>query len=196
MDGVKRSLQNPSKERLNTSMAVQIKRVKKKSFTQRMQEMAVEFMNEHGVDSFDLEEVAMWACQTQRYQRPPLGIVAQCKRELADALRVQKHIDPQGREVRQMHPVRLQEKGHQMVIWADIRKAKPQHMRLSLAQSRQGIRACCIAHNSITESYNDNNHFSATLDLFDYNFNPDIAENKMPTDYPDEAPDSGTSVVD
>lgn len=169
-------------------MAVQIKKVRKKSFNQRMQEMAAEYMKENDVDSFDLEEVATWACKTHRYQRPPKSMVAQCKKELADALRVQKHTDPQGREVRQMHPVRLQEKGHQMVIWADIRTAKPQHMRLSLAQSRQGIRADCIAHNQIAESYNDNNPYGATLDLFDYDFNPDITENKMPTDWPDEAP--------
>jgi hypothetical protein len=40
------------------------------------------------------------------------------------------------------------------------------------------------------ESYNANNRHDAALDLFDYNFNPDIEEKKMPVDYPDEPPSS------
>ena len=77
---------------------------------------------------------------------------------------------------------------HQMVIWADIETAKPEHMRISFSQSRQGISADCVAHNTIVESFNDNNRYGATLELFDYNFNPDIAEKKLPTEYPDEPP--------
>jgi tRNA U54 and U55 pseudouridine synthase Pus10 len=169
-------------------MNVKKTRRSKKSFSQQMQELAQEYMDIHNLESFDLEEVSIWACSTGRYQRRPMTMVQQCKRELSDALRIQKYTDLQGREVRKMHPVRLKQQGAQMVIWADIEKAKPQHMRVSLAQSRQGILADCIAHNTIAESYNDNNHYDATIELFDYNFNPDIAEKKLPTDYPDEAP--------
>ncbi|RRA50511.1 hypothetical protein [Acidipila sp. EB88] len=89
-----------------------------------------------------------------------------------------------------MHPVRISDKGEQMVIWADIVTAKPQHMRVSLAQNRQGILADCVAHSTTVESYNANNRHQATLDLFDYNFNSDIEDKKMPVDYPDEPPSS------
>lgn len=169
-------------------MAVKKKPSNRTSFTHRMQELAQEYMQTHGVETIELEEVANWACETGRYQRQPVSMVKQCKRELADALRVQSYIDPQGREVRKMHPVRLRTQDHQMVIWADIETAKPEHMRISFSQSRQGISADCVAHNTIVESYNDNNRYSATLELFDYNFNPDIAEKKLPTEYPDEPP--------
>lgn len=156
-----------------------------------MVELAYEYMELHHVDSIELQQVAEWACANGRYQRRPTSMIQQCKRELSDALRVQHYTDPQGRDVRKMHPVRIKDENIQMVIWADIETAKPQHMRVSLAQSRQGIRADCIAHNTIVESYNDNNRYQMKLDVFDYNFNPDITESKMPTEYPDQAPPSG-----
>ena len=34
-------------------------------------------------------------------------------------------------------------------------------------------------------SYNDNNIFKATLDQLDFNFNKDIEESQLPTDYPE-----------
>ena len=169
-------------------MAASKNKTARKSFTQRMQELAQEYMQTHHVDTIELEEVAKWAVAMGKYQRQPISMVKQCKRELADALRVQSYVDPQGRDVRKMHPVRIKEKDHQMVIWADIETAKPQHMRVSFSQSRQGISADCVAHNTIVESYNDNNPHGAMIELFDYNFNPDIAEKKLPTDYPDEPP--------
>ena len=169
-------------------MAVKTKSSSQKSFTHRMQDLAQEYMLTHDVETIELEEVSQWACETGRYQRHPVSMVKQCKRELADALRVQSYIDPQGREVRKMHPVRMRTQDHQMVIWADIETAKPEHMRISFSQSRQGISADCVAHNTIVESYNDNNKYSANLELFDYNFNPDVAEKKLPTEYPDEPP--------
>ncbi len=147
-------------------MAVK-KRTSRKSFSQRMQELAHEYMKLHDVDSIELEQVSEWACSTGRYQRRPVSMVQQCRRELADALRVQHYTDPQGREIRRMHPVRIATIGEQMVIWADIMTAKPQHMRLSLAQNRQGILADCLAHSAIVDSYNENNRHDATLDLFD-----------------------------
>ena len=160
----------------------------KKSFSQRMQDLAQEYMKLHNVDTIELEEVANWACSTGRYQRRPISMERQCKQELADALRVQHYTDPQGREVRRMHPVRIKDAGLQMVIWADIITAKPSHMRLSLQQSRSGIAADCLAHSSIVDSFNENNRHGETLDLFDYDFNKDVEERKLPTDYPDEPP--------
>jgi hypothetical protein len=53
---------------------------------------------------------------------------------------------------------------------------------------RQGILVDCRAHKIDVESHNDNNTFQVRLPLFSYDFNPDLAEIEMPTDYPDEKP--------
>ncbi len=88
-----------------------------------------------------------------------------------------------------MHPVRIKDGPRQMVFWADFRTAKPGHMRLSFQQRRQGILADCRAHKKDIESYNDNNAFNVKLPLFSYDFNPDLREMELPTEYPDERPD-------
>lgn len=156
-----------------------------KSFQKRMQSFVHEYMQEHGVTTVELEEVAEWAVKTGRYQRQPLSIVKQCKRELSQALRVEYFTDPQGREVRKMHPVRIKDAdGEQMVLWADIEGASPNHMRVSFQQRRQGILSDCGQHKTDVASYNDNNRFKASL-MFDYDFSADLQELELPTKYPD-----------
>jgi hypothetical protein len=161
-----------------------------RSLQKSLRRIVHEFMKANSVSECDLDTVAEWAVRNGLYQRPTLTLVKQCKRELAQALRTEYLTDSQGREVRRMHPVRLKDRddGRQMVIWADFEFAKPNHMRVSLSQRRQGLLAGCRQHKTDLESYNDNNRFDATLPLFDYNFNPDLEESELPTSYPDEKP--------
>lgn len=156
----------------------------------QLQSIVHDYMEEFGVDEVDLDVVAQWALDTGRYQRKPLDMLKQCKRELSRALRSEHHVDPQGREVRTMHPVRVKDGPEQLVIWADIRNAKPSHMRVSLQQRRQAILRDCYRHSVDTESYNDNNTFKVTLPLFSYDFNTDLDELKLPTDYPEGEADT------
>lgn len=108
-----------------------------------------------------------------------------CKRELSRAIRNHYYTDPQGREVRLMHPVREA----QMSFWVDIRTARPQAMRLSLQNRRRGILCDCHQHDTDLRSFNDNNLYGEQLPLGDYNFNSDLEEMRRPTNYPDERPD-------
>jgi hypothetical protein len=146
-------------------------------------------MHAFSVDEVDLDEVADWAVRTGRYQRPPLSVVQQCKRELARTCREEYHTDPQKREVRSLHPIRIKEADKQMVIWADIRTARPNHMRISLQQRRRGIAADVRQHWTDWGAYNDNNVHGATLPLFDYNFNPDLEESQFSGEWPEDKPE-------
>jgi hypothetical protein len=161
-----------------------------RSLQRNLRNIVHEFMKVNRVTEVDLDTVAHWAVKNGYYQRPALTVVKQCKRELAQALRTERITDRQGREVRRMHPVRVRdlEEDKQLVIWADIEYAKPNHMRVSFSQRRQGILDHCRQHKTDVESYNDNNMFKARLPLFDYNFNPDLEEGDLPTEYPDERP--------
>jgi hypothetical protein len=150
--------------------------------------MVHDYMEEHAVSEVDLDEVAAWAVSTGRYQRQPINIVKQCRLQLSEACRSEHFKDPQGRDVRQMHPVRIYDGDRQMVFWADFRTAEPRHMRLSFQQRRQAILADCRAHKVDIESYNDNNAFQVRLPLFSYNFDADITEMDLPTEYRDEKP--------
>lgn len=159
-----------------------------KSLRQQLQGIVHDYMQENGVDEVDLDEVAAWAVTNGRYQRQPISIIRQCKEQLSEACRSEIVKDPQGREVRRMHPVRIVEDSRQMVFWADIFTAKPGHMRLSFQQKRKAILADCRAHKTEVASYNDNNVFQVRLPLPDYNFNPDLNELEQATEYPEEKP--------
>lgn len=148
----------------------------------KLQKIVHDYMHECDSDSVDLEKVAEWAIQTGRWKRQPPTLVKMCKRELARAIRNEYYDDPQGREVRVMHPVR----GEQMVFWVNIQTARPEHMRISLQNRRYAILYDCRQHRIDFRSYNDNNLYGAKLPPADYNFNLDLEELDKPTDYPEE----------
>ena len=158
------------------------------SLRKRLQRYTHQYMQEHGVDEVDLDAVADWIINNEMYKRQPPTMHQQCKGELARALRSERFSDEDGNEIRRMHAVRIKKDQEQLVIWADIKTAKPGHMRTSLQQRRQAIKYDCYQHSTDTEWYNGNNQFGATLPLFDYDFNKDLEEMKLPTDYPESAP--------
>lgn len=174
---------------------VRTKTRSRKSLREQLQDIVHDYMRQFGVDSVDLETVAEWAVTAGRYRREPMSLVRRCKGELSRAMRSEHFTDQQGRDVRLMHAARLPfgEDGS-IVVWADIRKAKPHHMEISFQQRRHGIVRDALQHKIDVGSYNDNNTFGATLSLFDYNINKDLAELEAPTDYPEENPADEPSV--
>lgn len=169
------------------------------SYEKRNQKIVHEYMDEHGTSAVDAEKAAEWAIETGRWARKPPTALQLCKRDLSRAMRSEYMTDPQGRAVRRMHPARYPRKGDDgaqsswLTIWADLFKAPPEHMRVSLQQRRRGILADARQHKIDAESYNDNNVHGTKLQLFDYNLNPDLEEMELPTTYGDEKPEEDES---
>lgn len=156
----------------------------------QLQILVHEYMQEHNVESADLKLVAKWAIKRGKWDRPPMSREKQCQREISRALRAETYTDPQGREVRRMHPVRYgTSKGPLTVLWYEHTTARPKQMQTSLAQRRNGIRYDVRQHFLDWESYNENNVHGAQLPLFDYDFNKDAVEMQQPPSYPYEKPD-------
>jgi hypothetical protein len=63
-------------------------------------------------------------------------------------------------------------------------------MRVSLQQRRQYLLSGCRQHKLDFDSFNDNNIFGANIPQFSYNFDPDMEELSLPTDYPMERPET------
>jgi len=168
-------------------MAATFRRKSKKDF---FQEAAHAYMKEFGVTDFDPDEVAEWMVDTGQYEERPRSVIHRCKQELTEALRDEKIIDPAGRVVRAMHCVRyVNEDGAIKSTWATLFDAAPNHMRVSFQQNRRAIRGQVLQMHASQVSYNEFNKHGAQLDLFDHNYNLDIAESEMPLDYPDERPE-------
>jgi hypothetical protein len=127
--------------------------------------------------------VMRWAIANNRYSRPPKPMLKQATEDLRKALAQERYVDKQGREVRKYHVANYEVDGEQLPLWSDISEAQPDHMRISLQQRRQGILADVKRHKDDVDSYNDNNKFNTQIPLFNYNFELDLEEAEMPSEY-------------
>jgi hypothetical protein len=154
-----------------------------------------DFIAETGADEVRMIDVARWAETNGRMPPPkkydPVKVFAH---ELSDAAREEYYTDPQGREVRKKHCyVVVEPDGQRRWNWVDIVSARPDPMHRSLQGRRRQAFGDIVQLDTDRQSYNDNNHHGAQLEM-SYNFDEDLAELRMPTEYPespDETPEGG-----
>lgn len=169
-------------------MAKRYKRTK----TSMLQAIASEYMAMYGVDHCDPDELADWAIETGRWQDRPYDAHKRCRREIVDAMRLMHFEDPQGRSVRQMHPVRVKKGENYVFEWYKIFELPPDKFKASVALRRDGVLATLKQMKTDQDSWNDNNTCGATLPLFVADFSADMEEMDQPEDsWPDEDPESG-----
>ena len=138
----------------------------------------------------DPDAVADWAIQTGIYKPPPIDQKQILHAKIRSALRDDYFEDPQGREVRANHPEMIEVQTAKGVrwrsVWYRIYEMPPEKMRGSGQLRRRGAFRDVYQIHIDFESYNDNNIFGARVDQLDFNFNKDIKESNMPTEYPDD----------
>lgn len=159
-------------------------KLRKKTKAEHLQDILNNYLKETGKIEFDMKEVAAWAVRKRLYEASPKNAISQCAHELARAARDEYYTDPQGRRVRKKHAVRQD----QLVLWADIKSAPPDHMRLSLQQRRMYIVGDCKQLKTDLNSYNDNNLHGAEIQM-SFNFTEDLQELDMPQEYPARKPE-------
>ena len=156
----------------------------KKTLKEYCQDILNDYLQETGKVEIDMKEVAEWAIQQDRWEKPfHHNAIKQCAYALAQAARDEYYTDPQGRRVRTKHAAR-HETGW---LWADIKTAPPNHMRMSLQQRRHCIVGDCKQLKTDLESYNDNNLHGAEIQM-SFDFREDLHELSMPIKYPERKP--------
>jgi hypothetical protein len=135
----------------------------------------------------DATVVAQWAYKERLWRPDPIDPVRMLARQLSRAWRQEYYVDRQGREVRLNHHVSIeQEDGQHLDLWIDHRTARPEQMRLSFQQQRQGMLADCKQEKIDFDSYVENNPWRATLPQMDFDFNKDLEELAQPASYPND----------
>jgi hypothetical protein len=146
------------------------------SYTEQLQRVINEYIAAQRPWPATTREIAAWAIQRGLWKPQPAAMVRQCADELANAMREEYLVDPQGRTVRAKHVVRE----HQIALWADIRTASPEHMQMAFQQRRQQIVGDCRQLKVDVDSYNENyNHGEPIQMVFD--FTNDIEELELAT---------------
>ncbi len=76
------------------------------TYTEQLQRIANDYFATHGGES-TAKDIARWAIDTRRWEAPSDSIVQKCAEDIARAMREEYLLDPQGRQVRAKHAVRL-----------------------------------------------------------------------------------------
>lgn len=153
---------------------------------EQKQKIINDYIDATGADEIRMIDVARWAMATGRWpKQPPHDPTAAAARELSEAAREEYYTDPQGRDVRKKHCYIIEEPdGQRRWHWVDITTAKPEPMHKSLQARRRQALGDVIQLDTDRRSYNDNNLFGAAVEM-SYNFDEDLAERQMPTEYPE-----------
>jgi hypothetical protein len=154
----------------------------------RLNDIMEEWASAHGTDTIDVELASEWAIETGRYHREPISAKKQCMQDMRRALQQETYLDPQGNEIRTKHAVRNY-KGQQTTLWVDVRIGKPAVVKEAFTQSWQGIANDVKRHSIEKQSYDLNNTYSASLPMFDYNFNQQAEEARVSGEYDDSFDD-------
>lgn len=137
-----------------------------------------EYMRQHGAKRVDLTLVAAWMVDTGRWEPEKAALIRQCKDHLAAAMRQECFTDPQGRQVRAMHPVVEEKAGKQTTLWEPLREMPRKRAAVSFQHRRQGIVADCRKLKIDVDSYNDNFNDGETIQLV-LDFTKDMQEDEL-----------------
>ncbi len=139
--------------------------------------------NENGED---LRAVAFWAIQKGLWEPGITDVTKRLARELALACRQDYIADSNGEPVRRRHSYR--DKDRQLTFWFKIEDATPQKMRISAQERRNGALMDILQIDRDLNYYNENHNPGDPIQM-SFNFDPDVEERHLPTDYPDAPPD-------
>ena len=126
----------------------------------------------------NLREMARWAIERGLWMPQESLLVTQLASELAEAMREEHIVDPQGRSVRAKHAVRRDDGGKQISMWADIRTAPREYMAVAFAQRRRQIVGDCRQLETDVDSFNENRCPNEPIQM-SFDFTADLAEMKV-----------------
>lgn len=141
----------------------------------------------------DPGEVATWAYSKGIWKPKPVNPVDQLRRRLSKSFGRRYIVDPQGREVKELHAVPYE------VMTKDGPKRRFKYYPLFDTDAEEILLAFQLrrgwALNDVVQietdrlSYNDNNTVGGHIDQMSFDYDKDVAEKNMPTTYPDAPPE-------
>lgn len=131
------------------------------------------WQNKHNTNEMNYAAAAEWAVENNYYPKPPISREQRCEEEMRRAVRRATHTDPQGRKgVKTYGSLPLFDiEGNKTYRQIDMRTARPEDAKAVLDDEFLGMENDARSHDIQRASYNDNNHFGATIEPYDYNLN-------------------------
>ena len=157
------------------------------SYGKQMMEIIDLYVAETGKKTYDLHDVASWAYRKDLLQPRPRNIINDLAKQLAMAARQDYVQDENDEPVRQRHAIRIKQKEKQLTFWFKMEDATPEKMRLSAQDRRRGTLADVLQIDRDIRYFNKKFNPGDAIQL-DFDFNKDIEEKQLPTEYPEAPP--------
>jgi hypothetical protein len=141
------------------------------TYNEQLQRIVTEYIEAGEEWPATARQIAAWAVREKLWTPHPSSLVNQCAEDIAQAMREEYMVDPQGRKVRAKHAARVE----QGVLWADIRTASPDHMEIAFKQRRRQILGDCRQLKDDVDSFNEN-RISAEPIQMSFDFTKDLLE--------------------
>lgn len=157
------------------------------NYTKALLRIVDEFKKETGDVEPDLNDVAVWAHTQGLMDLPKVDPFRQMARTLARACRQDYFVDENGEPVRRRHAVKEKRGYKQLTFWPNMEDMTPAKLRTSLTCRRKGSGQDILQIERDRRYFNKNFNPGDPIEM-DYDFNKDVEEHFMPTDYPDAPP--------
>jgi hypothetical protein len=157
------------------------------SYTDQWFQVVEEYRAAGGPWPFKKTEVAEWALAHHRWKPSHADIRRMCADSLADAMREVNFTDEAGRVVRRMLPAKTTRGGEQGTFWDDLRTAPIDHVRIGIAQRRNGIAAECYHLNNMARYSNEHRGPKDQIELI-LDFTNDVREMDQPIEQGTDQP--------
>jgi hypothetical protein len=168
---------------------VKAKRKRTDSYYDRqLREIIHKFIGETGKTAVDWDELIDWAEEKGHLTPKRVDPRKALKRALAKAAREDFTYDDDGEPVRWLHAYVIKNGEIQQTMWGPMDSISPENMRVSVSLRRRGYRSGIIQCDRDIRYFNKRHNPGDPIE-FDWNFNPDVEENRMPSEYPDVPPE-------
>ena len=156
-----------------------------------MRFLSEKYLEEHPGEGPEVKPhlIAPWAIRNGLWKHQPQTPEEILRRLLSRALRDDYIEDPQGREIRSHHPivheVMTQDGLKRRSTWYPIFTTHGETIRQAFQLRRRAALADVSQLSLDFDSWNDNNVFDESLVQMDFDFNKDLEEMRLPTEYPE-----------
>lgn len=119
--------------------------------------------------------IAARAIKNKLWDMKKSDVIKRCADDIANAMREEYYIDPQGRKVRAKHCAKVEVAGEQTRLWDDHRTAPRDFMEIATKQRRYQIVGDCRQLKTDVDSFNENKCPEDPIKML-WDFTPDVEE--------------------
>lgn len=146
------------------------------SYTEQLQRLADMYFEHHSEGTS--REILRWAWENKLWEPHPDDFLRQGAEQLARAMREDYKKDPQGRDVRTKHVIKVERGGEQMCIWISDETATRDQMEMAFQYRRNQIVGDCKQLKKDADSYNENKNPGEPIQVI-LDFRDDVEEAEL-----------------